>query len=621
MTSPAHSRADTLPRPLRAFLDVEVGSTVVLLAATVTALVWANLPFGETYEQFWSLRLDIRAADSVLHLDLRHWVNDGLMALFFFVVGLELAREFTHGEMRDRRKAAVPVLAAVGGFTAPALVYLALNAGTPGAAGFGVVMATDTAFALGLLSLLGPRCPAPLRRFMLTLAVIDDVGAIVLIAAVYTGSVQLVPMTVALVLLAVVLAMRRVGIWRAPPYALVAVGIWLATVLSGVHPTVVGIALGVLMQVYAPAQAGPEHVRNLVDRFREEPTARRGREAAAGVRAAVPTNDRLQLLLHPWTSYVVVPLFALANAGIPLNADVLSRAVTSPVSVGIVVALVVGKLVGVVGGSWVALRTRLGTLPGNLVWGQLTGGAAVAGIGFTVSLFIAELAFADEALHTDAKVGILFGSLLAAGLGWLVFRLAWDRGAQCAPPGESVADVDILSEPVSDLDHTRGADDAPVTLVEYGDFECPYCGRMYPVVEALAERYGERLRIVFRHLPVREMHPHAWAAALAAEAAARHDKFWAMHARLFADQHHLEEPDLRSRAEALAIPSDDVVGAAARRYEVDVQADLRSGRHSGANGTPTFYVNGRRFDGRLTYEGLVEQIELAAASSDTDDAP
>jgi NhaA family Na+:H+ antiporter len=614
MTEPATGTEP--PRRIRSFLGLEVAGTVVLLAATATALVWANLPVGDTYERLWHTPLAVHLGDQTLQLDLRHWVNDGLMALFFFVVGMEAAREFTRGEMRDRRKAATPVLAALGGLAIPPLIYLAINSDGPAARGFGIAMATDTAFALGLLTVLGPRCPEPLRRFLLTLAVIDDVVAILVIGVFYTETLAWVPVATALALLGLILLLRWLGVWRAQPYALLSVGIWLAAVYSGLHPTVVGIVLGVLVQVSTPSGAHPVRARDAAHEFALDPTPLRGRQAASSIRAAVPTNDRLTLLLQPWTTYLIVPLFALANAGVRLDGEVLARAVTSPVTIGVAVALVVGKLGGVLLGTWIALRSRVGTLSGNLVWGQLAGGAAVAGIGFTISLFIAELAFADELTRTDAKVGILGGSLIAAGLGWLIFRLAWTRGGQCAPDAQPDAPgVAQLQEPVSADDHVRGPDDALVTVVEYGDFECPYCGRMYSVVENLTRTYGDTLRFVFRHYPLPEVHPRAMAAALAAEAAGKHGRFWEMSEQLFQHQDRLDDESLMRHAGAVGVPPEDVVGHDAHHHETEVEADVQSGRHSGVRGTPTFYVNDLRYDGPLTEKAFTAHIEEAMAQA------
>ncbi len=613
MTSPAEAPS----RPLRAFLNTEVGSTTVLLGATVVALVWANLPFGDTYETVWETPFALRIGGAELSLDLRHWINDGFMALFFFVIGLELSQELSRGRLRDRRLVAVPALAALGGMVVPAGLYLAFTFGGPGQAGWGIPIATDTAFALGVLALAGPRCPDPLRLFLLTLAVIDDIGAILVIAIAYTRDLDPYALLLAVGLFGVVVTLRWLRVRRGPLYAVLGVAIWLATLTSGLHPTVVGIAMGLLAPAYAPADTHVLRAGELVQDFTRRPTPERARNASLRVQAAVSPNERLQLLFHPWASYVVLPLFALANAGVPLHPDILTRAATSPVVWGVVVGLAAGKLLGICLGSWVGLRARLGVLPGNLVWGQLTGGAAVAGIGFTMSLFIAGLAFTDEIVIAEAKVGILAGSLLSAALGWGIFRLAWNRGAVCAPPDEpdtsTAAELpETLAEPVSGADHVRGSDDARVTLVEYGDYECPYCGRAHLVMRSLQERFGAELRFVFRHYPLPSVHPHARAAALAAEATAAHGRFWDMHDRLFTHQRELDDSALASHAEHVGVPGHDAVGEPARTHAARVDADIDSGRRGGVRGTPTFFVNGRRYEGDHDVESFAAAIAQAS---------
>ncbi|RCW43310.1 sodium/proton antiporter (NhaA family) [Halopolyspora algeriensis] len=614
LPSPTSTRA--LPRAVQAFLTTEAGGTLLLLAATVIAIVWANSPFAAAYEALWHTPLAVRIGVLELELDLRHWINDGLMALFFFVIGMEVSREFTLGEMRNRSMVAVPLLAALGGLSIPAVLYLAVNAGSPTAIGWGIPMATDTAFVLGVLALVGPRCPDPLRVFLLTLAVVDDVGAISVVAIVYTRQLNVSALMVAAALFVLVLVLRRAGIGWAPLFTVLALSIWVFTVESGLHPTVVGLALGILVRIYTPPDVRVLRVGELAQAFTRNPTPERGRETRRELQAAVPPNERLQLHLHPWTSYAVIPLFALANAGIPLGADTLSRAVTSPVTLGIVLGLVVGKFAGVALGSWVGLRFGLGALPGQLVWGQLLGGAALAGIGFTVSLFITELAFADEALRNEAKVGILVGSLLAAVIGRVIFWLAWNRGAVCAPPGEDMSAEqlpDTLAEPVSDDDHVLGPPTASVTLVEYADYECPYCGGMHPVVRDLRARYGDRLRFVFRHYPVDALHPNARKAALAAEEAGARGRFWDMHEQLFTHQRQLDTDGLAAHAEHIGLPPDAVTSRNVRRHLDRVEADIASGRASGVRGTPTFFVNGQRYTGDNSATALAAAIEAAMA--------
>lgn len=417
----------------RRFLGTESGSAVLLVGAAVVALVWANL--GAGYESFWHTGLAVSFGDAALDLDLRHWVNDGLMVLFFLSVGLEIARETTLGELRGFRALAAPAAAALGGLVVPALFFLALNAGGEAAGAWGIAISTDTAVMLGVLALLGPRCPDQLRVFLLALAIVDDIGAVLAIALFYTDEVDLLALFVAVVLLAGLLALRWVRFWRTPFYAVVGILCWVAVLRSGVHPSVVGVALGLLVNAYAPRRTEMVEAVRIGKNFLLDSAPERARTARAVAVAAVSPNERLQQAIQPWSSYVIVPLFVLANAGVVLSSETLSAAATSLLTWGIVLGLVVGKPIGVAVGTWVALRTGLGRVPDTLRWGQLLGGSALSGIGFTVALFVTELALTDELLIAEAKIGILTGSVLAALSGWLVFRLAGERGGQCAPSG------------------------------------------------------------------------------------------------------------------------------------------------------------------------------------------
>src|SRR6266545_1905892 len=405
---------------LRAYLQTEVGSAVVLLAAAVVGLIWANLP-GGSYETVWTTRLAVRLGGWGITEELRRWVNDGLMTFFFFVIGLEVRRELDMGELRERRRVAVPVLAALGGMVAPALIYLAINAGGPGARAWGVPMPTDTALALGVLALVGPRFPQRLRVFVLTLVVVDDIASLVVIGVAYTRDLSLVALAIAILFFGVVYLLRFLRFWRGPAYFVVGVALWAAMLESGVHPAVAGVAMGLLATAYPPRRQRLERAVSLTRMFREQPTPEFARSARLSVDAAISTNERLQYLLHPWTSYVIVPLFALANVGVVLRGDLLRSAIGSPITMGVVAGLVVGKLIGISGVSWLATRPRLGGLPLTVPFPQLVGASTVAGIGFTVSLFIADLSLDGPRLE-EAKIGILRASIVASLLGWGTFR-------------------------------------------------------------------------------------------------------------------------------------------------------------------------------------------------------
>jgi len=594
-----------LAAPLRSYLDTEAGSAVVLLAAAVAAMAWANLP-GGSYESVWSTHLSISVGDADVSLTLREWVADGLMSFFFFVVGLEIRRELDLGALRERRRLAVPVVAALGGMACAVGIYLVLNAGGPGAVGWGVAMSTDTAIALGLLALVGRACPHRLRVFMLTLVTVDDIVALAVIAFAYTGHLSVTALAIAFALFAAVVALRGAGVHWGPAYFVLACGIWVALLESGVNPAVAGMALGLTTTAYMPARDPLARAAALAREFREQPTAALARSAQEGVRTAVSPNERLQHLFHPWTSYFVVPLFALANAGVDLGGGLLGRALDSPITQGVFAGYVAGKLAGVSAGAWLATRLRGVRLP--VAWPPLVGAAAVSGAGFAVALFIAGLAFGGERL-AEAKVGILAAAVGAAALGWLLFRIlahAPDRVRSGTGTDAPILDLDA---PVDvGVDHVRGPLDAPVTLVEYGDYECPYCGRAESVVRELLDEFGDSLRYVFRHLPLTDVHPHARMAAEAAEAAGAQGAWWEMHDWLFAHQDALTPAALREHARALGLDVERFAEDVRRRaFAQRVDRDVDSAERDDVTGTPTFFLNGRR------HHGAYDEATLAAA--------
>jgi NhaA family Na+:H+ antiporter len=367
------------------FLRTEAGGGAVLLLAALAALVWANSPWKGAYQDLWHHEIAVGSGSWAVRETLEHWINDGLMALFFFVVGLEIKRELVSVELRDRRTAALPAVAAVGGMVVPAALFWLVAGGGPAARGWGVPMATDIAFAVGVLALLGSRVPRALKVFLLTLAIVDDIGAIAVIAVFYNARLDPDWLMGAAALLGVVLAARRLGRGWIVAFVPIALLVWYCTYRSGVHPTIAGVALGLLTPM--------------------------------GLIGGRPLLERLEARLHPWSSYLVVPLFALANAGVSLEGDALGDAAASRLTWAVVVGLVVGKLVGIAGTTAVVVRSPLGQLPSGVRLRHVLGAAALGGIGFTVSLFITGLAFSDAALQAQAKVGILAGSTLAALLG------------------------------------------------------------------------------------------------------------------------------------------------------------------------------------------------------------
>ncbi len=404
-------------RPVREFLRVEAAGSLLLLLAAAVALVWANSPWASSYDSLWHTHLILDVGP--LHLDetLQHWVNDALMVIFFFVVGLEIKYELVHGDLRDPKTAALPIIAAIGGMVVPAGLYLALNPpGSAGSGGWGIPMATDIAFAVGVLGILGRRIPSSARLFLLTLAIVDDIGAILVIAVFYTADLSLGWLAIAIGLLAAMVLARLLRIWSINVYAVLGVGVWFALLESGVHATLAGVAIGLL------APAGPllrEQVarghaqRALRDNMLDPDELTKLRFL---LRESVSVVDRLQSSLHPVSAYVVLPVFALANAGVELGG--IGKVFTEPVGLGIILGLVLGKPVGILLASFVAVRTGLGRLPDNTTWAMILGLGAVGGIGFTVSIFIAGLSFpGGEGLTEDAKVAILLASLLAAVAG------------------------------------------------------------------------------------------------------------------------------------------------------------------------------------------------------------
>jgi Na+/H+ antiporter NhaA len=607
--------ARNLETPLRMFLRTETGSAMVLVAAVAAALLWANVDL-DSYVRVWErTNLSISLGDAGLSHTLRYWVNSGLMTLFFFVVGLEARREFDLGELRERSRAAIPLAAGIGGMIVPIAIFLVINAGSSSRSGWGVAMSTDTAFALGLLSLVGRRVPFRLRAFLLTFSVVDDLAAIAVIATVYAAAIDMTALGVAFAIFVLIIALPRLHIRRGASCLVLGTAAWIALSKSGVDPIVIGLAMGLITYATAPARGDLERATDLFRMFREQPTPELARSARAGLASTISPNERLQQVLHPWTSFVVVPLFALANAGIALDRDFLSRAATSPITLGIIVGYVVGKPVGVVGASWLVTRVTRGRLRPPVGWGALVGGGAIAGIGFTVSLLIADMAFSGDALD-EAKAGVLGAavgaSLVSAVVFRLVRRLPWERRITAVLGGsEPIIDLAVPVDP--ERDHIRGPMDAPVTLLEYGDFECPYCGRAESVIRDLLADFGD-LRYVWRHLPLNDVHAHTQLAAEAAEAAARQDAFWPMYDLLISHQDTLEEPDLVRHAEELGLDVDRFENDLRRHTTAPrIAEDVDSADLSGVSGTPSFFINGRRHYGAYDIDTLSAAVRVARA--------
>jgi NhaA family Na+:H+ antiporter len=414
-----------LQRPLQAFTHIESASGVILLICTAVALLAANSPYAETYDAFWHQKLRFAVGDLSLTHSLAHWINDGLMAIFFFVIGLEIKREMVIGELSDRRKVALPVAAAIGGVVAPVLIYLALQHGEAGERGWAVPMATDIAFVVGCMSLLGKRVPRGLSILMLSLAIVDDLMAVLVIAVFYTESISGIWLAGALVGLAAIVMMSRLGVRSIGIYVIAGSWVWLCTLESGVHPTVAGVLVGLLTPVH-PWIGGERFLgflRHVNDTLRKPETSiERARELVVDLsfasREAVSPLVRLETALHPWVAFVIMPLFALANAGVAIELD----RIAEPVSLAVASGLVLGKSIGIFGASWLTVKLGWATRPEGVTWPVLFGAAFLGGIGFTMALFIASLGLAAELL-VSAKIGIILGSFVSAVLGMLILSV------------------------------------------------------------------------------------------------------------------------------------------------------------------------------------------------------
>ena len=606
--------ARNLAAPVRSFLSTEAGGAFVMLGAAIAALVWANSPWWHTYESVWTTHLSIRIGTAGIAAELRTWVNEGLMTLFFLVVGLEAKRQLDLGELRERSRLAIPVFGAIGGITVPILIYLAFNAGRAGGHGWGAAMSSDTAFALAAVALVTPRTATRIRVFLLTLAVADDLAALVVIATVYTTHVSVLALGIALALFGALVALRYAPFGRAAISVGLAVAIWVAMFKSGIDPVISGLAIGLGTSAYPPSRDDLERATSLTREFREQPTPELARSAQQSLQSAISPNERLQYELHPWTSYVIVPLFALANAGIHMTSNLLSHAVSSPITWGILLGYVVGKPIGVFAGSWIASRPALHGPRSPISEPVLLTAGACAGIGFTVSLLVSSLAFRGIELD-EAKLGTLCTVRGGAGGGLGVD--ACDpatartlRARQVARTSEDILDLTADVDP--DYDHIRGPDDAPVTLVEYGDFECPYCGQAESTIRELLASHGGDIRYVWRHLPLNDVHPSAQLAAEASEAAAAQGKFWEMYDILLAHQSALAPRDLSAYATQLGLDVDRFKDELHRReYAQRVSEDVASADESGVSGTPTFFINGRRHYGVYDIETLTDAVRAA----------
>jgi len=556
--------------------------------------------------------MTVGLGDLQLDFTLHALVNDALMAIFFFTVGLEVRREFAIGELTSWSRAVVPVVAAVAGLALPALLFVLIAAPSGHAAAWGVVISTDTAFLVGALALIGPRGSGRLRVFLLALAVVDDIGALSIIALVYTESFSPMPLLVAAVGLVGIYLVRYLKAGRGPIYATLAIIVWLAFLASGVHPTLAGVAIALLVPVYRPDRRDVEHALELARTFRQSPSTEYARAAANSLRESISINERLQTAYAPYVAYVILTLFALANAGVTLSPEILAAAAVSPLTWGIVVGLVAGKLLGIWGSTGILRALKIGEFGPGLTQVRIGGGAALAGIGFTISLFIIDLAIDDPDAQNEARVGVLAASVLALAIGALIFRISDARHPEVETGQTLVRDVDPKR------DHVYGPADAPYTIVEYGDFQCGFCLKASGSIQEVMDELGGSLRYVWRHAPLTQQHPNAVAGAEASEAAAKQGKFFEFERGLFADQDNQLPSDIVRLAAKLGL---DVP-----RFERDLTApevasrvrdDMLDAEAMGITSVPTFFVNGRRHTGPYDAQSLIRALQTDAAAPAT----
>ncbi|MEJ2510426.1 MAG: Na+/H+ antiporter NhaA [Anaerolineales bacterium] len=425
-------RIEQITVPFQEFVKAESFSGILLISFMLIALLWANSPLSASYESLWQTQVNVSVGSFKIDKPLLLWINDGLMAIFFFVVGLEIKRELLVGELSSLRQALFPIAAAIGGMVFPAAIFLLINAGQPGESGWGIPMATDIAFALGILALLGKRAPLPLKVFLTAVAIVDDIGAVLVIALFYTDKIVWASLGLAALVFVALIVLNRLGVRKPLPYALLGIILWVAFLKSGVHATVAGVLLAMTIPASTTINRKGflDRVRQYLEDFElegirngERFTTKKQRALLQGIEDCTHGVEaplqRLEHSLHPWVAYFIMPVFALANAGVDLRTDILG-ALSNPITIGIILGLVIGKQIGVFLMAWIVTRIGVSKKIIGVTWKQIYGAALLAGIGFTMSLFISNLAFSDPIMLANAKVGILVASFISAGAGWLV---------------------------------------------------------------------------------------------------------------------------------------------------------------------------------------------------------
>lgn len=603
-------RTQSIAARIRAMGQQRIGA-LLLLIATMVAIVWANVAHG-SYESFWDTEFMLGFGDIHLEFTLHAIVNDALMAIFFFTVGLEVRREFAIGELTSWSRALVPVVAAIAGLAIPALLFVMIAMPTGQAHAWGVVISTDTAFLVGALALVGPRVPGRLRIFLLALAVVDDIGALSIIALVYTQNFTPLPLVIAAIALVAIYFTRYLRGGRGPVYATLSIIVWLAFLASGVHPTLAGVAIALLVPVYRPDRRDVEHALELARTFRQSPNSEYARAAANSLRESISINERLQSAYAPYVAYVILPVFALANAGVVISPDILAAAVRSPLTWGVVIGLVVGKFIAIFGSAAVLRLLRFGEFGPGLTLDRIAGGAALSGIGFTISLFIVDLAIADPLAQNEARVGVLAASIIAFVVATVVFRVS------DAVRGDIDTGQTLVRAVDPRRDHIFGSLDAPYEIVEYGDFQCGFCLKASGSIQEVRDELGDQVRYVWRHAPLTQQHPNALAGAEASEAASLQGRFFEFERGLFADQDNQRPSDIVRLARGLGL---DV-----ERFEADLESpevtsrvrdDMLDAEAMGITSVPTFFINGRRHQGPYDARSLIRALQQAGAAAAT----
>lgn len=589
----------------------ETYAAIALAVATIVALIWANV--GDSYHHFWQTSAAITVGPFAVDLTLHEWVDEGLMAVFFFMVGLDVRRELTLGELRLPGRALLPTAAAVGGLVVPALIYLAIMGGSDGAHAWGSVISTDTAFALGMLALVGPKRAPRLRLFLLAFAVIDDIGALAVIAIFYSESLNFGALAVAAAGLILVWLMARRGVWRVPPYLVLAVVIWYAVYRSGVHATLAGVLIALLMPVYNVRSEDVDAAGEFAALYRQAPAPGSARMLRESLNYSMPLNQRLAFLLPPYVNFLVVPLFALANAGVALGAETIGAAISSRILWAVIGGLVIGKLIGVVLGAglvlWLVPASRM---PG-LDLPRIVGLGALSGMGFTISLLVANIALEDETLRDQARLGVLLASLLALVLAALVFQVT-DRLCPLPEP----TGMRLCRPPAPEHELTFGSMDAPHVLINYADMDDEDRWRLTEALYGLQPLIdsGEVL-LILRH---KLSGPGSLLAALALEAASGNDEpgLWAFHDALAGLRGGITSHSITRAAR------DAGVDAHAMWERIDsgvdeakVLADASDVEGLTDDASPVVYIDGRRFEhllNRWTFSEEINRLQRAAAA-------